>query len=194
MERFAVIADVHGNRRALAAVLEDIARRGIRETVNAGDHLFGPLDPAGTADILMRLDLPSVAGNQDRELIDGSFVEPRLNPTHRKWLANLPLRVELPDGILLFHGTPEHDNVYLLESVRSGGAVSLATDAEISARLGVVSHKLFLCGHTHVPRTVELGGRLIVNPGSVGLQAYADNAPVPHVMETGSPFGSLRSY
>ena len=136
MERFAVIADVHGNRWALEAVLEDIARRGIREIVNAGDHLFGPLDPAGTADILMRLDLPGVAGNQDRELIDGSFVETRLNAAHREWLVTLPRLLELPGGILLFHGTPEHDNVYLLESVRSGGDVSLATDGEISARLG----------------------------------------------------------
>ena len=105
MEPFAVIADVHGNRWALAAVLEDIARRGIREIVNAGDHLFGPLDPAGTADILMRLDLPSVAGNQDRELIDGSFVETRLNAGHREWLRSLPLRLDLPGGILLFHFT-----------------------------------------------------------------------------------------
>ncbi len=188
MDRFAIVADVHGNRWALEAVLEDIARRGISQIVNAGDHLFGPLDPAGTADILMRLDLTSVAGNQDRELIDGSFVETRLNAGHRDWLATLRLRLELPGGMLLFHGTPEHDDVYLLESVRSGGVVSLASDAEIAARLGAVSQTLLLCGHTHIPRTVEAGGRLIVNPGSVGLQAYADDFPVSHVMETGSPF------
>lgn len=187
MDRFAVIADVHGNRWALEAVLEDIARRGIREIVNAGDHLFGPLDPAGTADILMRLDFPSVAGNQDRELIDGSFVEPRLNARHREWLQGLPPRRELPPDTLLFHGTPERDNTYLLESVGDGGTVSLATDAEIAARVGPVSLDLLLCGHTHIPRAVESGGRLIVNPGSVGLQAYADDSPVPHVMETGSP-------
>jgi hypothetical protein len=30
-------------------------------------------------------------------------------------------------------------------------------------------------------------GRLIVNPGSVGLPAYDDIHPVPHVIETGSP-------
>jgi len=187
MQRFAVIADVHGNRWALEAVLEDIARRGIREIVNAGDHLFGPLDPGGTADILMRLDLPSVAGNQDRELIDGSFFETRLNAGHREWPGSLPLRLELSDDILLFHGTPEYDDVYLLESVRSGGVVSLATDGEITARLGGVSQRLLLCGHTHIPRAVESDGRLIVNPGSVGLQAYSDDTPMPHVMETGSP-------
>jgi hypothetical protein len=30
-------------------------------------------------------------------------------------------------------------------------------------------------------------GRLIVNPGSVGLQAYEDKHPFPHRMETRSP-------
>jgi hypothetical protein len=28
---------------------------------------------------------------------------------------------------------------------------------------------------------------MIVNPGSVGLPAYADDHPVPHKVETGSP-------
>jgi predicted phosphodiesterase len=39
----AVIADVHGNALALRAVLEDVARRGIREIINLGDCVSGPL-------------------------------------------------------------------------------------------------------------------------------------------------------
>ena len=31
------------------------------------------------------------------------------------------------------------------------------------------------------------GGPLVVNPGSVGLQAYDDVHPLPHVIENGSP-------
>jgi hypothetical protein len=31
------------------------------------------------------------------------------------------------------------------------------------------------------------GGRMVVNPGSVGLPAYRDDLPHPHVMETGTP-------
>jgi len=45
----AVVADIHGNRWALEAVLQDINRRSIQQIVNLGDHLTGPLDPAGTA-------------------------------------------------------------------------------------------------------------------------------------------------
>jgi predicted phosphodiesterase len=40
----AVIADIHGNRWALEAVLQDIDRRGIQQIVNLGDHLTGPLN------------------------------------------------------------------------------------------------------------------------------------------------------
>ena len=50
---------------------------------------------------------------------------------------------------------------------------------------------LILCGHTHLPRVVALSsGQLVVNPGSVGLPAYADDAPVAHAMQTFSPHAS----
>jgi len=65
----AVIADIHGNRWALEAVLQDIDRRGIPQTVNLGDHLTGPLDPAGTADLLIERDMLSMCGNDDRVLL-----------------------------------------------------------------------------------------------------------------------------
>ena len=120
MQRFAVIADVHGNRWALEAVLEDIAGQAISDIVNAGDHLFGPLDPAGTADLLIRLELPTVAGNQDREMLD----DLSLSLSHLDWLASMPARREVAHGVLMFHGTPERDDVYLLETVHAGGVVS----------------------------------------------------------------------
>ena len=47
---------------------------------------------------------------------------------------------------------------------------------------------VILCGHTHVQRALRLsGGRLLVNPGSVGCPAYGDDRPVAHKVETGSP-------
>jgi predicted phosphodiesterase len=44
--KFAAIADIHGNRPALEAVLADIAGLGINEVVNLGDHVSGPLEAA----------------------------------------------------------------------------------------------------------------------------------------------------
>lgn len=48
--------------------------------------------------------------------------------------------------------------------------------------------ELFLCGHSHIAQTRRLpDGSLVVNPGSVGWPAFADDAPYPHVIESGRP-------
>jgi len=193
--RFAALADIHGNIWALEAVLADIRSRGIDLIVNLGDHLYGPLDPVRTADRLIALDLPSISGNQDRELFDstpaeGTLLENRqaLREEHRTWLGKLPSTLLWPEqDVLLCHGTPFADNIYLLEQAHAAG-VSLATPEKILSLLGGVSHSLILCGHSHIPRTVTLPqGPTIVNPGSVGLQAYTDDLPLPHAMQAGSP-------
>jgi hypothetical protein len=67
-----------------------------------------------------------------------------------------------------------------------------ATPGEALGRAGDLlrgmPHALILCGHTHVPRVMRLpDGRLVVNPGSVGLQAYTADEPHPHQVENGSP-------
>jgi diadenosine tetraphosphatase ApaH/serine/threonine PP2A family protein phosphatase len=55
-------------------------------------------------------------------------------------------------------------------------------------RNGTEQSPLIACGHTHIPRSVRSnGGQRIVNPGSVGLQAYDDIHPIFHIVETGSP-------
>jgi len=35
------------------------------------------------------------------------------------------------------------------------------------------------------------GGTTVVNPGSVGLPSYYDDQPLPHRMESGTPFASF---
>jgi predicted phosphodiesterase len=80
--------------------------------------------------------------------------------------------LELERDILLCHGSPDDDLRYLMEEVMENGVV-LASAEKIAERLGDVSGKLVLCGHSHIPRVVSLSrGVQIVNPGSVGLQAY----------------------
>lgn len=68
-DRFAVLSDIHGNLPALQAVLADMHDRGVRHAVNLGDILSGPLWPAETADLLMGLNLPTIAGNHERQLL-----------------------------------------------------------------------------------------------------------------------------
>jgi predicted phosphodiesterase len=182
LTRFALIADIHGNIRALDAVLADISGRGIDVIFDLGDSLQGPLDPETTADRLIERNIPSLIGNDDRAMLS----QP-LRSEHRAWIEALPPTREPAPDILLFHGTPDSDLAYLLEEVRPEG-VRLRDSPSIRELLGESPHSLFACGHSHTPRTVQLdASRLIVNPGSVGLPAYRGENPYPHVMEAGSP-------
>jgi predicted phosphodiesterase len=195
--RIAAISDVHGNLAALDAVLADAAERSVDLVVNLGDLLSGALQPGATADRLMALDLPTVRGNHERQVLttpvehmgaSDRLAHDQVSEEHRVWLAALPLALQVADGVLAFHGSPTDDLTYLLDTVEKAGARP-ATEAEVLARLGeAASWPLLLCGHTHLPRVVHLPtGALVVNPGSVGYPAYADDVPFPHVMEAGSP-------
>jgi hypothetical protein len=45
------------------------------------------------------------------------------------------------------------------------------------------------CGHTHIPRIAHSRtGQLLVNPGSVGLQAYEDDYPRYYRVENGDAY------
>lgn len=197
MIRMALIADVHGNLPALGAVAADIRARGVSRVVNLGDHVSGPLWPRESADFLMRQPWVGIAGNHDRQVAfdDPSTHGPsdryafeRLSSANMTWLAALPAKSMLDDAnILLCHGIPGDDREYLLETPEHG-RLRIARSTEISARLGRASARVIACGHSHQPRLVHLpDGTAIVNPGSVGLPAYADDGANPHVSETGSP-------
>lgn len=192
----AVIADIHGNSWALDAVLADIDRRGITQIINLGDTVYGSLDPAGTAARLMARPGVNIRGNQDRIVpepdaatratSDYQYVRGQLSVAQIEWVrAHQPSAVV--GALFCCHGTPTSDESYLLETVTPHGIFLAATET-ILRQVERITQPVILCGHSHVPRTVWLpDGRLIVNPGSVGIPAYDHDVPYPHVMEAGSP-------
>lgn len=194
--RIAVVADIHGNVRALRAVMDDLKQVAPDTVVNLGDCVSGPLEAAETADVLISLAWVTIRGNHDRHLLDrpveqmGSSDKAaagELKNHHSAWLSTLDATAELED-LLLCHGTPDNDSVYLNETVEPDGRVRLATQGELSRRLDGASARVILCGHSHMARLMSLDdGRLIINPGSVGLPAYTDGGPVKHSMEMGAP-------
>lgn len=97
--KIAAISDIHGNLFALDAVLADIAVRGADLIVNLGDILSGPLLPAETADRLMALDLPTISGNHERQVLhmqpadmgaSDRYAFDTITEVHRRWLSGLP--------------------------------------------------------------------------------------------------------
>jgi predicted phosphodiesterase len=194
--RFAAIADIHGNADALEAVLADIAREGITDVVNLGDHLSGPLQARRTADLLMAQAFVSIRGNQDRRMLAAiasgqgdTRVDCReLEAHHVAWLDAQPATLLWREEVFLCHGTPRDDETYWLESVGPEGAVSLRPIEQIEPEAADVPGSLILCAHTHIPRCVRLrDGRMVVNPGSVGLAGYRDSQPPHPVMQVGTP-------
>ena len=105
---------------------------------------------------------------------------------HLDWLATFPVVAEHED-IVLFHATPDDDLQMLLEDPDPDGTHERAVE-EVASMLDGIDAPLILCGHTHVPRLLDLpGGRRILNPGSVGLQAFRDPDPPTWAIGTGSP-------
>lgn len=201
-ENLGVIADVHGNALALAAILRDAREQGVERLVDLGDTLYGPLQPAEAYRFFRGAPIVAgVAGNQDRKIYEASPAHLAAEPTLRfvcedlgdepvAWLRALPETAVLDGEIFLCHGTPSSDTTYLLEDVTSGEP-RVRREAEILALLDRVAEPVVLCGHSHIPRVVRLAtGQLVVNPGSVGLPAYDDSSPVEHFMESFSPHAS----
>ncbi|UOE62271.1 YfcE family phosphodiesterase [Priestia filamentosa] len=198
MRKIAVMADIHGNNVALEAVLLDITRRNIDTVFNLGDSLYGPLDPLKTFNLLMEHNIYHIMGNCDRIILEPSeekegstihYVKKTLTKEALDWLKHLPSSITI-NNILLCHGTPSSDQVYLLEEMTEEGG-TLKNSEEIMQALEGVEQNIIFCGHSHVPRTVYLpNGKLVINPGSVGLPAYEDDLPLLHKMESGSPYAN----
>ncbi|WP_257254441.1 metallophosphoesterase, partial [Endozoicomonas sp. SESOKO3] len=147
-------------------------------------------------------EIVTIQGNQDRQIYQATESEISSNPTMQfilselgeeplQWMRELPPTKSLNNSVFLCHGTPDNDLVYMLEDISEGYA-RVRPDTEILGFVSGVQESLILCGHTHIPRSVQLSsGKLVVNPGSVGLPAYFDNEPIPHKMEN---YSNLASY
>ncbi|MBV7262823.1 metallophosphoesterase family protein [Photobacterium sp. WH24] len=201
MEKYAVLSDIHSNVFALEAVVADAASKGVTRLVNLGDILYGPIAPRATFDFLQQQEMLTISGNQDRQIYQSTAAEVAANPTMQfilndlgqaplDWMQQLPFDAWISDEIYACHGTPDDDLVYLLEEISSGHP-QVKADAEIAAHLKHIHSPIILCGHTHIPRCVRIStGQTVINPGSVGLQAYADELPSPHSMQNHTPQAS----
>ena len=196
--KLAILADIHGNSQALKNVLADIDRRGITNIVNLGDSLYGPLEPAAAADILIGRNIPSICGNEDRILIEETiavehspslkFTKSQLNREHLEWLKQLPNYKIVFNDFFMFHGTPSDDTEYLLHTI-CNGQIKMKNHNDIISAVDGIEQKYILCGHDHTPNIYKLeDGRIIINPGSVGCPAYYDDTDPVHSVETSNPF------
>ncbi|WP_433388369.1 metallophosphoesterase family protein [Micromonospora sp. KLBMP9576] len=178
LNRVAVLSDIHGALPALEAVLAEPDVAAADLIVLTGDIAAGP-QPVEVLDVLADLGerVCWVRGNADRELVAvrsghpcpydvSNWAADQLRDDQVARLAALPLTVTLEVAglgpVLFCHATPRDDEeVVLVDSRVERWAEVLA---DLPAEVTTV-----VCGHTHMPFTRLAEGRLIVNPGSVGM-------------------------
>jgi len=194
MRRFALFSDVHGNIRALEAVLADMDARGVAERYCLGDLVGYGAEPASVVERIRSLGIPTVRGNYDdgvgarrgecgcyyatpeaRE--DGAasydFTDSALDDADHDWLAALPDEIRFEaEGVrvLLAHGSPRKINEYLLPDRTDAQLIRLAKEADAD---------LVCVGHVHIPYHRSLlaeDGRHVhyVSSGSVGKPKDGD--------------------
>jgi len=180
--RVAVLADVHGNAEALAAVLAEALAEKPDAIVHCGDLTWGPL-PRETALLLDAYDVRFVRGNADRAVLEldarlgAPSGEPRPEPTEReRWMVEQhdgPLRemlrsfeptiaidVEGLGNVLFCHGSPRSDEELVTAET---------PEARLVQATAGVDADVVVTAHTHVAYVREAIGRTFLNPGSVGM-------------------------
>jgi len=186
----ALISDLHANLLALDAVLADTRQRGITDIVCLGDvATLGPM-PNEVLARLRELGCPCIMGNHDAFMLDPQLIHTyteapvvvdavqwcreRLTDGELAFIATFQPLLELRLGdvrVCLYHGTPRsHMQDLLAESPAQALDDALhGFDADVYAG-----------GHTHVQMLRQHRGRLIINPGSVGMpfrEAVQGRAP-----------------
>jgi putative phosphoesterase len=178
--RIAALYDIHGNLRALEAVLEDMKTFAPDRVVIGGDMALGPM-PRETVELLATLGDRAVyiRGNCDREMVaalGGEFSHASPWGARTRWaaerctiaqmrlLSSLPTTVTLEiDGmgdVLFCHGSPRRDDE-ILTKVSPHSRLRAAMIGSVRPR---VVH-----GHTHVQYERSVAGTHWICPGSVGL-------------------------
>lgn len=186
-----VLADIHSNWPALAAVEEFFDA-----CLFAGDLVDYATDPIPCIDWIRARAAAVVRGNHDHAV--AQRVPTREGPGFRglssatrpihwnildsqrlKYLARLPVTRQVNlDGksIYLVHGTP-----------RDPLDEYLADDPEAwSSRLESIDADIVCVGHTHVPFHLDLGRVQVVNPGSVGQPRDGDPRCAYAIIENGA--------
>ncbi|KOU41810.1 metallophosphoesterase family protein [Streptomyces sp. NPDC054949] len=178
--RVAVLSDIHGVLPALEAVLAEPDVRAADLVVLTGDIAAGP-QPTRVLDLLGGLGerVARVGGNADRELLEyrrgdrdalrdpvAQWAAEQLGPDHLDLLARLPRTLSLSlrglGNTLFCHATPRDDEEVVLVDSSPDRWREVFTGLDPTVRTVVR-------GHTHMPFVRLAHGRLVVNPGSVGM-------------------------
>ncbi len=177
--RILLLADIHANWPALQAIQEpfDVC-------LVLGDLVDYGLEPAPCIDWVRQKASHAVRGNHDHSAahnvpvtgkvgyryltaVTRPITQEKLQGEDRRYLASLPVTCTLTLNqvrYLLVHATP-----------RDPLDEYAVADADFWARrLHNVDAQVICVAHTHFPYVLEIGDKLVINPGSVGQPRDGD--------------------
>ena len=194
--KLAVLADIHGNLRALEAVLTDASQAGAEDIVFLGDLVYNGLDPQMCFDLLMKYKpIVTIKGNTDEYLEKISdfvvkndddahllkhykYTSIRMGKKARETIAAFDLvkKFEICDvSILACHGTPT--------SIKDGLYENDPETEVLVKEMKEEEINLVLSAHTHIPSDFTKDGVRFVNPGAVGFGLDGDTRPSYAIIE-----------
>jgi putative phosphoesterase len=183
--RVAIVADIHGNRRAFEAVLSDLRSVSPDMILHGGDLAAGGTRPTEIIDQIRQLGWSGVQGNTDEMLWDPqrlteyAATEPKLAPIlsrvaetipptrallgeeRLRWLESLPA-LHRHEGFTLVHASPQ-------DLWRA--PMPTASDYELQVTYSALTAPVVVYGHIHCPYIRKLQGMTVANTGSVS-QSY----------------------
>lgn len=197
MTRLAILADIHGNMPALEAVLDDLAGQSVDEVLVGGDLVGRGPEGSRVVTRIQELGFPCIGGNhedyllgfrhrkvpeewwQTEEWAAARWMAAELTEEAVAYITDLPFALSRP-GLRLVHGTPDSNR---------DGIGPWTRDGELEGHLAGVEERVLVCAHTHRALVRELGDRLVINVGSVGLPFNSDPRAQYAILSSGGPFG-----
>jgi putative phosphoesterase len=187
--RLAVFGDIHGDVRALEAVLRDAGLRGAEGAVHLGD-LVG--DGGASEAVVARIrgeGLLGVMGDWDLRASSGppALSAPgALGEESRAFLRSLPAHLTVVEGetrFLFAHASPENPEE---------PALAEASEERLRGLFDRCNADVLVVGHTHRATARRVGERLILNPGSVARPEDGDPRPSYLILDTDAGVQVLR--
>ena len=163
MARYGVIADIHGNREALAAVLQVLEKKNLESIICLGDIVGYNADPDECAALVRARCKVSIAGNHEliglgrldfrRCTNNAEYALRRTRKTLGReaaaWLSRLPDTHVLEKGVVLVHGGVRDVCQYM------AGAAQIAENARYLAE-DFPGARVCFYGHSHQQKVFKV--------------------------------------
>lgn len=185
--KIAVLSDIHGNDAAYKACVEYALAQEIHTFFFLGDYVAEFPYPQRTMELLYEMqekyDCYFIRGNKEDYWLDckynpdcvwktGNHTVGAMKYTYGElkerdftFFKSLPIsrRIEFEGSapIMLCHGSTERNNQKMLPE-----------DAQTQRIIEECECKYILCGHTHGQMTLEHAGKVVWNPGAVGVAKH----------------------